>query len=115
MKYLFSPNSSWHLRSDAHQSQIIGGDADVDHTLTIGGDTVKLLGGYIPTGFRHPYLWIPIFRFFGLTRPGIEPQSTVIAVDALSIWPLNYWSDFTWFSLILTQIEPELSSKTPKP
>ena len=45
---LFSPNSSGHLRSDAHQSQIIGGDADVDHTQTIGGDTVKLLGGYIP-------------------------------------------------------------------
>ena len=28
----FSPKSSGHLRSDAHQSQIIGGDADVDHT-----------------------------------------------------------------------------------
>ena len=53
---LFSPNSSGHLRSDAHQSQIIGEDADVDHTQTIGGDTVKLLGGYIPPGFRHPFL-----------------------------------------------------------
>ena len=30
------------------------GDADVDHTQTIGGDTVKLLGGYILPGFRHP-------------------------------------------------------------
>ena len=28
--------------------QIIGGDADVDHSQTIGGDTAKLLGGYIP-------------------------------------------------------------------
>ena len=28
----FSPNSSGHLRSDAHQSQIIRGIADVDHT-----------------------------------------------------------------------------------
>ena len=44
----FSPNLSGHLRSDALQSQIIvGGDADVDHTQTIGGVTVKLLGGYI--------------------------------------------------------------------
>ena len=42
---LFLPNSSGHLRSDAHQSQIIGGDADVDHTQTIGGDTIKSLGG----------------------------------------------------------------------
>ena len=32
MEHFFSPNSSGHLRSDAHQSQIIGGDADVDLT-----------------------------------------------------------------------------------
>ena len=32
--------------------QIIGGDADVYHSQTIGGDTAKLLGGYIP----HPSL-----------------------------------------------------------
>ena len=45
---LFPPNSGGDLRSDAHQIQIIGGDADVDHTQIVGGDTVKLLGGYIP-------------------------------------------------------------------
>ena len=49
MEHFFSPNSSGHLRSDAHQCQIIGGGvADVDHTQTIGRDIVKLLGGYIP-------------------------------------------------------------------
>ena len=32
MGHLFYPNSSTDLRSDAHQSQIIGGDADEDHT-----------------------------------------------------------------------------------
>ena len=48
MEHFFSPNSGGDLRSDAHQSQIIGGNADVDHTQTIGGDTVKLLGGCIP-------------------------------------------------------------------
>ena len=37
MEHIFSPNSSGHLRSDAHHSQIIGGDADVDHTQTIAG------------------------------------------------------------------------------
>ena len=42
MEHFFSPNSSGHLHSDAHQSQIIGGDAYVDHTQTIRGDTVKL-------------------------------------------------------------------------
>ena len=28
--------------------QIIGGDANVDHSQTIGGDTAKLLGGIYP-------------------------------------------------------------------
>ena len=71
---LFSPNSGEHqkktkkkvftrngtlflstdLRSDAQQSQIIGGNADEDHTQIVGGYTVKSLGGYIP----HP----PLFR-----------------------------------------------------
>ena len=46
-EHSFSPNSSGDLRSGAHQSQIIGRDADVDHTQIIGGDTVKLLGGDI--------------------------------------------------------------------
>ena len=27
--------------------KLLGGDADVDHTQTIGGVAVKLLGGYI--------------------------------------------------------------------
>ena len=27
--------------------KLLGGDADVDNTQIIGGDTVKLLGGYI--------------------------------------------------------------------
>ena len=36
------------LLSDAHQSQIIGGDVVKDHTQIVGGYTVKLLGGIIP-------------------------------------------------------------------
>ena len=48
MEHFFSPNSSRDLRSDSHQSQFIGGDADVDHTQIIGGGTVKLLGGIYP-------------------------------------------------------------------
>ena len=53
----FPLNSSTDLRSDAHQSQIIGRDADEDHTQIVGGYTVKLLGGYIPLsplGFGTP-------------------------------------------------------------
>ena len=34
---LFSPNSSGNLRSDAHQSQIIGRNTDEDQTQIIGG------------------------------------------------------------------------------
>ena len=33
-------------------------------------------------------LWIPIFILFGLTRPGMEPVSTVSVADALSTRPL---------------------------
>ena len=36
---IFSPNSSTDLSSDAHQSQIIGGDAGEDHTQIVGGST----------------------------------------------------------------------------
>ena len=38
MEHIFSPNSGEDLHSDAHQSQIIGGDADEDHTQILGGD-----------------------------------------------------------------------------
>ena len=50
MEHFFSPSSSGHLRSDAHQSQILGGDADVDHTQTIGGD----ISSPCPPGFGTP-------------------------------------------------------------
>ena len=47
---LFPPN----FRSDVLPVPIknIGGDADADHSQTIGGDTAKLLGGYIPPSPR---------------------------------------------------------------
>ena len=58
VEHFFPPNSSGHLRSDAHQSQIIGGGWRCrPYTQTIGVDTVKLLGGYIPpfpSGFGTP-------------------------------------------------------------
>ena len=45
---LISPNSSGDLHSDAHQNEIVGGDAGEDHTQSIGGDKAYLLGGIIP-------------------------------------------------------------------
>ena len=52
---LFCPNSNEDLRSDAHQNQIIGRDADVDHTQTIGGIQSNYWGGDIsPPGFDTP-------------------------------------------------------------
>ena len=72
MEHFFSPNSSGHLRSDAHQNQIIGGDANVDHTQTIGGDTVKLLGGYIPPppGFGTPDFSCKTNEILGIEKTG---------------------------------------------
>ena len=40
-------------------------------------------------------LWIPIFIVFGLTRPGIEPESTASVADALSTRPPIGISDNT--------------------
>ena len=55
---LFPPNLSGHRRSDAHQSQIIGEDADVHHTvLKLLGEIQPNYWGDIsppPPGFRHP-------------------------------------------------------------
>ena len=63
MEHFFSPNSSTDLRSDAHQSQIIGRDADEDHTQIVGGYTVKSLGDISPPpGFRHPCVGELLFR-----------------------------------------------------
>ena len=57
MEHFFSPNSSTDLRSEVHQSQNFGGDADDDHTQIVGQYTVKLLGGIYPPispRFRQP-------------------------------------------------------------
>ena len=58
MEHFFSPNSSTDLRSDAHQSQVIGGDADEDHTHIVGGGGYgQIIGGIYPTspsGFGTP-------------------------------------------------------------
>ena len=48
MEHLFSQNSNTDLRSDAHQSQIIGGDADDDHTQIVREIQSNYWGGYIP-------------------------------------------------------------------
>ena len=78
---IFSANSSGDLRSDAHQSQIIGGDADVDRTQIIGGIQSNYWGEYIPIppGFRHP---CPYNTFGGLES----------YYRAAGIWkPSNFW------------------------
>ena len=60
MKYFFSRNSSGLLRSDAHQSQIIGGCRCRPYS-NYWGDTAKLLGDISPRGFgtpgRYPCPW----------------------------------------------------------
>ena len=54
MEYFFPPNSSGHLRSFVHQSQIIGADADVDHTQTVGGIQSNYWGDKSSPGFVTP-------------------------------------------------------------
>ena len=53
---LFFPNSSGDLRSDAHQSQIIGGYADVK---LLGGYSQSIGGDLSPPGFGTPgIMWL---------------------------------------------------------
>ena len=61
MEHFFPPNSSEHLRSDAHQSQIIGGDADVKHNQTIGGYS-QIIGGNVSP--HPPRVSAPLFSMF---------------------------------------------------
>ena len=46
-------------------------------------------------------LWIPIFIVFGMTRSGIEPESTASVADALSTRPLIGFNDL----LVLLSIQ----------
>ena len=52
MEHFFPPTSSTDLRSDAHQSQIIGGNADEDHTQIAGGIQSNYWGDIPSGGFR---------------------------------------------------------------
>ena len=68
---LLSSNSSGHLRSDTHQSQIIGGGCRCRPYSNYRGDTVKLLRGYIPPGFG---------------TPGLDPSPHSFCMHHSSFW-----------------------------
>ena len=85
----FPPNLRVDLRSDAHQSQIIGEEADVDHTQIIGGDTVKIFGGYIPQIFFSGNLQTgkkkseQIFRkVSGIFQPSFDLSKSIVLSSA---------------------------------
>ena len=67
---LFSPNSCGHLRSDAHQSQIIGGDADRRVARNSQWGAVLGVSGRSPSRWRPMGVWgrspqrSKILRFF---------------------------------------------------
>ena len=98
------PNSGKDLRSDAHQSQIIGGNADEDHTQIIGGDTVKLLGGYISPS---PRVSIPLLlrlRRLIVSREDVQLTDSFIFKQSLCLFHI-YFHLFVDQSLtVLTQL-----------
>ena len=54
---LFFPEFKWRPALKMHTKvKLLGGDANVDHTQIIGGDTVKLLGGIYPRRVSAPLL-----------------------------------------------------------
>ena len=71
---VFSPNSSGDLRSDANQSHIRGGDANVDHTQIIGGIQSNYWGDISPPpGFRHSWLAFPVADSRGTDQSRFKP------------------------------------------
>ena len=68
--------------------------------------TVPLIAG-LQTG----KLWIPIFIIFGLTRQGIEPESTISVADAVSTRPLVSWHRIWALRLRSVKIQPSNLSK----
>ena len=82
---LFSPKSNGDLRSDAHQSQIIGGNADVDRTQILGGYS-QIIGGYMPPRFWHPWLRAWVWILFG---------------QSIFLWTLRQTQPLTWTYFLL--------------
>ena len=76
---LFSQNSSEDQRSDADQSQVIGGDADVYHTQIIGGIQSNYWGRYIPPGFGTPACTGAYLGGIGPWPPTLGRQGRIIA------------------------------------
>ena len=64
---------SWSKLPPAHLSTTHG-----------GGFTLSLFNAERQAGKQ----WIPIFLVLGLTRPGIEPETTISVADGLSTRPL---------------------------
>ena len=101
MEHFFSPISSTDPRSDAHQSQIIGGDANEDRTQIIGGYTVKLLGGIyppIPPGFRHP--WFELLHYSVVMKPELSKKAKLLIFKTVFVPILTYGQE----SLVMTEI-----------
>ena len=84
MEHFFSPNSSTDLRSDAHQSQIIGGDADKDHTQIVGGIYSQIIGGIYPP--------IPPPPPPGFGTPGGTHTCLGVSINPMLLWiSSNSW------------------------
>ena len=75
------------LRSDAHQSQIIGGDADEDHTQIVGGVYSQIIGGIyppIPPLFRHHCNSLPqMVSFRYCSRLGLQQIIFTLVSDQM--------------------------------
>ena len=76
MEHFFSPNSSGDLRSDADQSQIIAGDADVAVLKLLGEIQSNYWGVISPPSFGTPGSII-IVRMPGKMRAALNQFSCI--------------------------------------
>ena len=79
MEHFFPPNSSGDPRSDAHQSQIIEEDADVDYTQIIGGGIQSNYCGIYPLRVS-----APLSRLIVFMKVFIEGYNTVVWLQYLT-------------------------------
>ena len=83
MKHLFSPNSIGELRSDARQSQIIGGDVGAHHT--------QIIGGIYPPRVLAPLI-VRTSQSFFIGSKKIKPLTISLFVDKIQPKVKKYWS-----------------------
>ena len=104
MEHFFSPNSGKDLRSDAQQSQIIGGNADEDHTQIIGGIQSNYWGDISPPPPRVSVLLLLRLRRLIVSREDVQLTDSFIFKQSLCLFHIYFHLSVDQSLTVLTQL-----------